>query len=91
MVDGRIETLLIGGEPLDDDKIYKFATIDFLMDGGDGVQLKDFAMNTVRSGRYLRDIIIEYIKEMTAEGRTISLKGDGRVTVTRTDRKEENK
>ncbi|MBO4570839.1 MAG: 5'-nucleotidase C-terminal domain-containing protein [Bacteroidales bacterium] len=90
VVDGQIKTLLIGGEPLDPEKIYKFATIDFLMDGGDGVQLKDFAMNIQRTGKFLRDIIIDYIKEMTAAGRTIDLKGDGRVTVTRTD-KEGNK
>ena len=81
VVDGQIKTLLIGGEPLDPDKVYKFATIDFLMDGGDGVQLKDFAMNLQRTGQFLRDIIVEHIKGMTAAGKTIDLKPDGRVTV----------
>lgn len=81
VVDGQIKTLLIGGEPLDPDKVYKFATIDFLMDGGDGVQLKDFAMNLQRTGKFLRDIIVDYIKAMTDAGKTIDLHPDGRVTV----------
>lgn len=91
VVNGEIKTLLVGGEPIDPDKIYKFATIDFLMDGGDGVQLKDFAMNVQKSGRFLRDIIIDYIKDMTARGQVISLKPDGRVTVVKPQKKEGSK
>ena len=86
---GEIRTLLVGGEPVDPEKIYKFATIDFLMEGGDGVQLKDFAMNIRLSGRFLRDIIIDYIRDMTARGQVISLKPDGRVTVAVSRKKEE--
>ena len=88
---GEIRTLLVGGEPVDPEKIYRVATIDFLMEGGDGVQLKDFAMNIRLSGRFRRDIIIDYIKDMTARGQVISLKPDGRVTVTISREKEETK
>lgn len=89
ITDGRIDTLLIGGEPLDPGKIYKFATIDFLMDGGDGVQLKDFAMNISRTGIFLRDAIVDYIRTMTEEGKVMDLAPDGRVTNTRTVNKGE--
>lgn len=82
VVDKKIKLLEIGGEPFDMNRIYKFATIDFLMDGGDGIQLKDYARNVCKTGIFLRDAIVDYIKQMTAEGRKIDLKEkDGRVSV----------
>lgn len=91
VVDKKIKSLEIDGKPFDKDKVYKFATIDFLMDGGDGIQLKDFAMNVQKTGVYLRDAIVDYIKQMTADGKKIDLKPDGRVTVTYTTPKPEKK
>lgn len=79
--DRKIKSLEIDGQPFDENRVYKFATINFLMDGGDGIQLKDYAMNKVESTVYIRDAIVDYIKKMTAEGKTIDLKCDGRVIV----------
>lgn len=77
----RIESLLIGGEPLDENKTYKFATLDFLMDGGDGVQLKDMAFNYTLSGVWLRDAIVDYIRNMTKEGKKLDLHPDARTVI----------
>lgn len=81
IVDKKIKTLEIDGKPFDRDKVYKFATIDFLMDGGDGIQLKNYAMNVQKTGTFLRDAIVDHIKQMTAEDKKIDLRSDGRVTV----------
>jgi len=89
VVDKQIKSLEIDGKPFDKDKVYTFATIDFLMEGGDGVQLKPLAMNIRRTDIFLRDAIVEYIKQMTAEGKKIDLKPDGRVKVTYTTPKPE--
>ena len=75
----KIVKLLIGGEPLDDSKTYKFATINFLMDGGDGVVLSDVAFNRKDTGVWIRDAIVEYLKAQTERGEQIALKTDGRV------------
>ena len=79
--DGRVESLLIGGEPFDEEKTYKFATINFLMNGGDGVSFSKVAMNRIDTQILIRDAIIDHIRKMTAENKTLQLNADGRVTV----------
>jgi 2',3'-cyclic-nucleotide 2'-phosphodiesterase (5'-nucleotidase family) len=38
----RVTSMRVGGQPLDDERIYKVATIDFIARGGDGyVTLRD--------------------------------------------------
>jgi len=72
----------VAGAPIDDERVYKFATINFLMDGGDGVVLSDVAFNRKDTGVWVRDAIVEYLKEMMDRGETIALKSDGRVVYT---------
>ena len=78
----KADKLLVGGAPIDDDRVYKFATINFLMDGGDGVVLSDVAFNRKESGIYVRDAIVEYLKDQMARGEKIVLSTDGRVVYT---------
>ena len=82
IADRTIVKLLVGGEPIDDDKTYKFATINFLMDGGDGVVLSDVAFNRKDTGVFVRDAIVEYLKDQMARGEKIVLSTDGRVVYT---------
>ncbi len=78
---GEIVTLRIGDKPFDVDHTYHMATIDFLMDGGDGVNLTKMARNKVETGILIRDAIVDHIREMNAEGKTIRLFKDSRVTI----------
>lgn len=78
----KADKLLVGGEPVDDSRIYKFATINFLMDGGDGVVLSDVAFNRIDTGIWIRDAIVEYLKEQMARGEKVVLEPDGRVVYT---------
>ena len=76
------DKLNVAGAPIDDDRVYKFATINFLMDGGDGVVLSDVAFNRKDTGIWIRDAIVEYLKDQMARGETISLHPDGRIVYT---------
>ena len=78
----KADKLLVGGAPIDDDRVYKFATINFLMDGGDGVVLSDVAFNRKDTGIWIRDAIVEYLREKMEKGETIALKPDGRIKYT---------
>ena len=77
----RLVSVEIGGAPLDDDKLYGLATIDFLLDGGDGYKLarnqKDFYLSDIRIG----DAIIADIRALTAAGKALEWKTDGRVII----------
>ena len=78
----KADKLLVGGASIDEDKIYKFATINFLMDGGDGVVLSDVAFNRKDTGIWIRDAICEYLRDQMARGEKIDLHPDGRVQYT---------
>ena len=83
VITGRqADKLFVAGAPIDDERIYKFATINFLMDGGDGVVLSDVAFNRKDTGVWIRDAIVEYLKEQMARGEKIVLQPDGRVKYT---------
>lgn len=76
--DGKIQELLVGGEPVDPQKVYNLATIDFVLDGGDGF----FAGNTLdvkRSQIMVFDAIIANVRALTAAGTLIEQEDDGRI------------
>ena len=79
---GKLVEALIGGEPIDDDKIYGMATISFLLDGGDSLTLGHNAVSvTVFENEDVIDAVLEYVYKETAAGRPIEYEADGRVVV----------
>ena len=78
----KADKLLVAGAPIDDERVYKFATINFLMDGGDGIVLSDVAFNRKDTDIWVRDAICEYLREKMARGEILSLHRDGRVQYT---------
>ena len=79
---GKLVTAEIGGEPIDDDKIYGVATISFLLEGGDGLTLKENAVSVTSFPEVdIIDAVLEFVYAETAAGRPIEYKADGRVKV----------
>lgn len=79
---GKLVSVEIDGEPLDDEKVYGMATISFLLTGGDGLNLEDNALSvTVYEDIPIIDAVLEYVNAETAAGRPIEYEVDGRVTV----------
>ena len=79
--DHKTESLLVGGRPLDPKKTYGVATIDFLLNGGDGLKIAKNAEELIITDKKVSDVLIPYIKQMTAEGKTIHGSVDDRVTI----------
>lgn len=71
----------VGGLPLDDSRLYGLATIDFMLDGGDGYKLarnaRDYVITDIRIG----DAILADVKAMTAKGQPLAWHTDGRVII----------
>jgi 2',3'-cyclic-nucleotide 2'-phosphodiesterase (5'-nucleotidase family) len=79
---GKLVSVEIDGEPLDDEKVYGMATISFLLTGGDGLSLEDNALSvTVYEDVPIIDAVLEHVNAETAAGRPIEYIVDGRVTV----------
>jgi 2',3'-cyclic-nucleotide 2'-phosphodiesterase (5'-nucleotidase family) len=79
--DGKLKTLLVGGQPLEDDKVYVVATNSFLLNGGDGFYLSKDAVNQVIYDELVQDAILENIKKRAASGKPFEYKTDGRVVI----------
>ena len=78
----KVESIEIGGEPLDDSKVYGLVTVSFLLHGGDGLFLADDALSmTEYHDVNVIDAVLEHVYAETAAGRSLEYKKDGRVTI----------
>ncbi len=83
--DKKLVSAEIGGEPLDDSKYYGLATIDFLLDGGDGYKLARGAVDYVISDVKIGDAVLADIRALTAAGKPFEYKTDGRMVVEKSE------
>lgn len=78
---GQVVKALIGGEPIDDDKIYGVATISFLLNGGDKLYLGKNALETQIFDVDIIDIMLDYVKGLASEGKPVLYSSDSRVII----------
>ena len=69
----------IGGAPIDPNRLYNVATIDFLLSGGDQIAIGALAEEVVLTPVLIRDVVLEHVRQMEAEGKIIDVQKDGRV------------
>jgi len=79
--DRKVKTLLINDQPVDETKIYRVATIDFLAEGNDGMIALRQAERYTDSNLILRNVVIEYIKEKSEQGKFIDAELDNRILI----------
>jgi 2',3'-cyclic-nucleotide 2'-phosphodiesterase (5'-nucleotidase family) len=77
--DKAVYSLKIGGQPLDENKTYRIATINYLAEGNDKMTALKQATKYIDSNMMIRDVIIEYIKDLTAAHKPIDAKSDNRI------------
>lgn len=75
----KAEQIKIQQIPLDENKIYSMATIDYIANGGDGMAFLKNIPQTA-SGILCRDAILDYWKEQTQKGLTINAQLENRIT-----------
>lgn len=88
VTDHRIDTLLVGGRPIDPEATYGVATIDFLLDGGDGLSIARNAQELIITDVRIIDSMLPYARSFAAAGKPISYYTDGRVVVNRTEKED---
>ena len=89
VTDHKIDTLLVGGKPIDPAKTYGVATIDFLLDGGDGLSVARNAKELIITDEMIIDAMLPYTRSYAAAGKEIDYAKDGRVVVNRTQKQGE--
>ena len=79
--DHQLESALVGGKPIDPQRVYNVASIDFLLDGGDQLRLGALAEDVVLSHVLLKEVMLDFVKDCEAKGIVIDSKADGRVVM----------
>ncbi|MBP5482790.1 MAG: 5'-nucleotidase C-terminal domain-containing protein [Bacteroidales bacterium] len=77
----KVESATVGGEPIDPERIYNVTTIDFLLDGGDGIKIGALSQDVVLSHVLIKDVMLSYISALEAKGEVIDSAADGRVVM----------
>lgn len=77
LLDGTVD-----GKPIDDNKLYTVATIDYLADGNDGMEpLVQAEKRVCPEGAILRTLFMDYVEQQTRAGKKITSSIEGRITV----------
>lgn len=82
--DGKLLSARLHGKEIDPKAEYRIATIDYLVQGNDGLNVLSEGTNLVApkdDSNNTRYIIINYFKELTAQEKKASAKVEGRIVV----------
>lgn len=72
----------IGTDAINDEQLYEIATVDYLAEGNDRMTaFKKAEKRMCLEEATIRDIFMEYVKSEAAQGRSLTSKMEGRVTI----------
>lgn len=77
----EIESVTIGGQALDPARHYRLVTNSFLLYGGDGINLGYNAVSVNDLGVDIYDSVMDYLRDLKADGGVIAAKEDDRIYV----------
>jgi 2',3'-cyclic-nucleotide 2'-phosphodiesterase (5'-nucleotidase family) len=80
IADEKATDIQINGNKLNPDEKYWLATLDFVAEGGDGFTMLQQRSKMIKSGKKIRDIIINHLEEKQKTGDVLTAKLDGRTT-----------
>lgn len=82
--DGKLLSATLNGEPVDPQKNYRIATLDYLAQGNDGLNAfksKTDVVSPDDAKHAVRYIIINYFKHIAAEGKAVDASTEGRISI----------
>ncbi|MBR5852288.1 MAG: 5'-nucleotidase C-terminal domain-containing protein [Bacteroidaceae bacterium] len=79
--EGKLVDATVNGKAIEPQATYRIATLDYLAQGNDNLTTLAQGTDLEVTKLLLRDLMVEYIKKETANGRKISAACDGRITV----------
>ncbi|WP_398451641.1 5'-nucleotidase C-terminal domain-containing protein [Sphingobacterium thalpophilum] len=75
------QDIKIKGQPIDDNKLYKLVTYDYLANGGDNLTLLTQSVSRINYPQRMREGLIEYVSQLTKEGKEVNAVLDGRIKI----------
>lgn len=71
----------VDGAPVDPERLYNVATIDFLLSGGDGIAIGALAEDVLLTPVLVKDLMLAFVRDREAAGEIIDYQKDGRVVM----------
>ena len=81
--DGVLTEVKIGGKPIEDDRLYRIATIDYIAEGNNNCEALRNAEAMRPSYDLLRDEMVSYVKAHEARGEQLDAQLDERIVIIR--------
>lgn len=78
IADGEAEDILVHGENVITDKIYKVALPDYVANGGGGINFLK-SIPQFNTGVFIRDVIIEYLEDQKAQSKSLTVDSSKRI------------
>ena len=79
---GELVSVFVGDAPVDKLSEYRIATSDYLSQGNDKLTALALGKNRrIYSDVTIRDLMVQYIKELTQRGEKLSAQCDGRIRI----------
>lgn len=78
LVTNKTENVLIGGKPIDPNKVYTIATNSYMATGGDGYAMFKNALSVYETSQFQRDALIQYVRKL---GKPLVPEIKGRITL----------
>lgn len=81
--DGKLVSVKINGEDIDENRTYRVASIDYMAQGNDGLTAfkEKTRLNSPQDkSNNMRFIIMDYFREMEKQGKIVDSKVEGRIT-----------
>ena len=73
--------IMIAGKPFDSSQTYNVLTYDYLANGAEGLEFLADAIERKNIDKKVRDALMDYISDLTRDGKTINTQLDGRIVV----------
>lgn len=79
--EGDLLSVTVGGKEIEPGTAYRLATISFLLDGGDGFRIRDYADSIIDTGVQVKDAVISYCRDSMKAGEKLCGRIEGRYVV----------
>lgn len=80
--DGKLESALIGGKPVDPDKVYVISTLDYVAEGNDKMRaFLKVKSKVLPENSAVRDLLMHYVSDCEKKGILIDAQVEGRIIV----------
>ena len=80
--DGKLQSATLAGQPIDSERLYTIATLDYLADGNDKLYSLKRSVERITTQEPVRETLMNHLRLLDEQGKKAEAKMEGRITIT---------